>query len=85
MWGRDEHVAAVVRELPIADGDGIPRHAVTEPDGTILATSHGPSGNIGFPGSIEGLRHFRGMLERTPRKLTIAEVDDLINSLAPQP
>ncbi len=85
MWGRDEHVAAVINELPIADRDGIPWHAITEPDGTILATSHGPLGNIGCPSDIESLRHLRGMFERTARKLTIAEVDDLIKSLAPQP
>ena len=65
MDGLDAHAAEVVKELPISDGDGIPWHAITEPDGTILVTSHGSLGNIGFPSSVEGIRHFRQMLERT--------------------
>jgi hypothetical protein len=85
MGGLDAHAAEVVKELPISDGDGIPWYAITEPDGTILVTSHGSLGNIGFPGSVEGIRHFRQMLERTARKLTAAEVGDLIRSLSPKP
>jgi len=83
MDGLDEHAAEVIKELPEREGDGIPWYAITEPDGTILATSNGPLGNIGFPGSVEGLRHFRGMLDRTVRKLTAAEVDGLIQSPSP--
>src|SRR5262249_52520744 len=56
MDGLDKHAAEVVKELPIAEGDGIPWYAITEPDGTILATSRGSLGNIGFPSSVEGLR-----------------------------
>jgi hypothetical protein len=82
MDGLDEHASEVIKELPEGEGDGIPWFAITEPDGTILATSHGPIGNIGFPGSIEGFRHFRGMLDRTVRKLTAAEVDGLISSVS---
>ena len=85
MGGLDAHAADVVKELPISDGDGIPWYAITEPDGTILVTSHGSLGNIGFPSSVEGIRHFRQMLERTARKLTPAEVDDLIRSISPKP
>ena len=83
MDGLDEHAAEVIKELPEREGDGIPWYAITEPDGTILATSQGPLGNIGFPGSVEGLRHFRGMLDRTVRKLTAAEVDGLIKLPSP--
>jgi hypothetical protein len=32
---------------------------------------------------VEEIRHFRRMLERTARKVTPAEVDRLIGSLAP--
>jgi hypothetical protein len=84
MDGLDKHAAEVVKELPIAEGDGIPWYAITEPDGTILATSRGSLGNIGFPGSVEGLRHFRGMLDRTARNLNAAEIDGLIQSLSPK-
>jgi hypothetical protein len=85
MGALDAHDDEVIKQLPINDGDGIPWHAITEPDGTILATSHGPLGNIGFPSSIEGCRHFRQMLERSVRRLTAAEVEDLVRSLAPKP
>ena len=40
--------------------------------------------HIGFPGSVEGIRHFRRMLDRAVRKLTAAEVDGLIESLSPK-
>jgi hypothetical protein len=85
MGGLDEHAAEVIGQLPEAQGDGIPWFAITEPDGTILTTSHGALGNIGFPGSVEGLRHFRQMLDRTARKLSTAELDELIKSLAARP
>jgi hypothetical protein len=84
MAGLDDHASEAVRSLPIADGDGIPWHAITEPDGTILATSHGPLGNIGFPSSVEDLRHLRRMLALTTRHLSAAEVDGLIGSLEPR-
>jgi len=40
--------------------------------------------HIGFPGSVEGIRHFRRMLDRAVRKLTAAEVDGLIESFSPK-
>jgi hypothetical protein len=82
MGGLDQHANEVIKGLPESEGDGIPWHAFTEPDGTILATSHGPLGNIGFPGSVEDLRHFRRMLDRATRNLTKAEVDGLVDSLS---
>jgi len=84
MDGLDDHASDVTDKLPIKNR-GIPWHAITEPDGTILITSEGPLGNIGFPaGSIEGVRHFRRMLERTAQRLTPQEVDGLIKSLSPE-
>ena len=64
MGGIDEHVTEAIAGLPIKDGDGIPWFAITEPDGTVLAISRGPLGNIGFPASVEEIRHFRQMLDR---------------------
>jgi hypothetical protein len=60
--------------LPVRDGDGVPWFVITEPDGTILGTSESPLGNIGFPGSVEGIRHFRRMLDRTVQRLEPDEV-----------
>ena len=82
MDGIDEHVTEAVAGLPIKDGDGIPWFAITEPDGAVLAISRGPLGNIGFPSSLEGIRHFRQMLDRTVQKMTSDEVDRLISSLS---
>ena len=85
MEGLDEHAAEVISQLPEAQGDGIPWFAITEPDGSILFTSHAALGNIGFPGSVEGARHLRQMLDRTARKLSAAEIDGLIKSVSPRP
>ncbi|MFI5457513.1 MAG: sigma-70 family RNA polymerase sigma factor [Isosphaerales bacterium] len=82
MDGIDEHVTEAIAGLPIKDGDGIPWFAFTEPDGTVLAISRGPLGNIGFPASVEEIRHFRRMLDGTVQRMTSDEVDRLINSLS---
>jgi len=39
---------------------------------------------MGFPTTVEDLRHLRRMLAGTARKLTAAEVDGLIGSLSPR-
>jgi hypothetical protein len=82
MGGIDEHFTEAMARLPINDGDGIPWFAFTEPDGTILAISRGPLGNIGFPASVEEVRHFRQMLDRSVRRISADEVVRLINSLS---
>jgi RNA polymerase sigma factor (sigma-70 family) len=82
MAGIDEHVTEAIAGLPIKDGDGIPWFAITEPDGAVLAISRGPLGNIGFPSSVEDIRHFRQMLERTNQRITSDELDRLVNSLS---
>ncbi len=81
MGGLDKHVAEALEELP-SQQHGIPWHAITEPDGTVLVTSEGPLGNIGMPSSVEGIRHLRQMLERTATKLTSEDVNALVESLA---
>ena len=78
----EDHGAAVLAQLPIRD-QSTPWHAFTEPDGTVLATSEGVLGNIGFPSSVEDLRHFRSMLDRAARHMTADELATLIKSLAP--
>ena len=84
MEGLDDHARDVIDKLPVKSS-GVPWHAITDADGTILATCEGPLGNIGFPaGSIEGTRHFRRMLERTVQRLTADEIDGLVKSLEPE-
>ena len=81
MEGLDDHADEVVDSLPIQPGEGIPWHVITASDGSILATSVGPLGNIGLPSSVEGLRHFHAMLDKTRQRITPAEVDGLVESL----
>jgi hypothetical protein len=61
--------------------EGVPWYAITDADGAILATSDGTVGNIGMPSSVEGIGHFRQMLEKTKDRLSTDEVDRLIKSL----
>jgi hypothetical protein len=81
MQGIDEHVGEAIAGLPINDGDGIPWYAITEPDGKVLAISRGPLGNIGFPASVDEVRHFRRMLEATVQKISPKELDRLTETL----
>jgi hypothetical protein len=82
MDGLHEHASEALAGLPIKPEDGIPWFAITESDGAVLVTSRGPLGNIGFPASVEEIRHFRTMLEKTRQKITADEVDRLVNSLS---
>jgi len=76
MDGLDENVGVVLKKLGHGDSGTIPWYAITETDGTILFTSKG------MPSSVEGIRQFRQMLERTVRSLKPAEVDELVDSLS---
>ena len=84
MAGVDEHVVEVIDPLPRKE-QSIPWHAITEPDGKVLVTSEGPQGNIGAPGTVESLRHFRHMLDRTIQQLAPEDVDRLMQSLSSDP
>jgi hypothetical protein len=83
VGGLDANVAELIAGFPESEGQGIPWFAITEADGSILATSAGPLGNIGFPGSLEGTRHLRQMLSSTARALTADEIEGLIGPLSP--
>jgi hypothetical protein len=82
MENLQEHADDVSSEIGGADR-GIPWFVITEPDGTILMTSQGPTGNMGMPSSTEDLRHFRKMLQQTARQISAKEIDGLIESLTP--
>jgi hypothetical protein len=80
MGGLEEHAVEIGDAIGGAE-QGIPWSVIAEPDGTILTTSEGPLGNIGMPSSVEGIRHFRNMLDSTAKTLTADEIDELIGSL----
>ena len=47
----------------------------------MIATSDGPKGNIGFPGSPEEIEHFIGMMTKGRKKMSEADVAGLKASL----
>lgn len=81
MEGVNAHTADVFDEIG-GRSSGIPWYAMTDADGLVLATSESPMGNIGMPGSVEGIRHFREMIEGSARILSHQEIDELIESLS---
>lgn len=66
-----------------SEAGGIPWFAFLDADGKVLATSDGPGGNTGFPAQPDELAHFRSMLEKVAKRLTKAEIEALLASLAP--
>ena len=80
MGSVDDNVREVVEQFQSKRG-GVPWHTIIDSDGSQLITSNSPLGNIGMPGSVEGKRHLRKMLEATARRISKAEIDHLIDSL----
>lgn len=62
-------------------GGSIPWTAIVAADEKVLATSDGPLGNIGFPSSVEGVRHFQQMLEKTAHRLSPDDIEKLVATL----
>lgn len=61
---------------------GIPFYGIFDQEEKLLIDSAGPLGNIGYPGGeVESRNHLRKMLLNTRRNLTVAEVDQLAESV----
>lgn len=60
---------------------GIPWCAFVAADGSMLATTDGPDGNVGFPSSDEEIAAFRDILTAAAPRITEAEIDALATSL----
>jgi beta-lactamase regulating signal transducer with metallopeptidase domain len=82
MENLEERAHEISEEIGGAN-QGIPWFVITEPDGKILMTSAGPTGNMGMPSSTEDLRHFREMLEQTALRISDKEIGELIETLSP--
>jgi hypothetical protein len=79
--GIDEHVDEVLERFKRPIDAGVPWFAITDADGTPLATSDGPHGNIGFPAEQPGKLHLLLMLQKTVQKLNTEDRGRLIKSL----
>jgi hypothetical protein len=79
---RDLHGAEVAERLTGHEGQGVPFHAIFDPNGKILITSEAPQGNIGHPSGFEGKRHVRKMLVETRSSLTDQQIDQIVNTLS---
>lgn len=62
---------------------GIPWFEILAADGTVLATSTGPDGNIGFPAKPDEIAWFTGMLRKSATHLGPDDIAALEASLAP--
>lgn len=60
---------------------GIPWFVVLSPAGEAIATSDGPSGNIGHPATDEEIAHFVAVMEKSGKRLTAADIRQLRESL----
>ena len=78
---RDAHGAEIASRITRGKQQGIPFHAIFDPDGLLLIDSEGPLGNIGFPSSVEGKRHLKEMLLETRQNLTDTEINQLVDSI----
>jgi thioredoxin-related protein len=68
------------RYQPASSG-GIPWFAILDAQGTALATSDGPRGNIGYPAQPQEIDHFLGMVKGQARRIDDRQRDQLRKSL----
>ena len=79
--GLDDHVEEVLEKFKRSEEAGVPWFVITDAEGTPLATSEGPHGNIGFPSEQPEKLHLLMMLQKTAQRLNTGERDGLIKSL----
>ncbi len=79
---RDNHGFRVAERLTRGGRHGVPFHVIFDTDQKVLVDSEGPLGNIGHPSGFEGKTHVRKMLFETRQRLSDAEIDQIVDSLA---
>ena len=80
---RDQHgVEIALRVTSQRKNFGVPFHAIYDDNAQLLIDSESPVGNIGNPSGFEGRKHMKKMLLETRKKLTEAEVQKIVDSLA---
>jgi len=79
---------AVAKRFRTSDKGGLPWFAFLDAKGQALATSDGPAGNIGYPAAPEEISHFIGMLKKTARRISeaqLARLEQALKDAAPKP
>jgi len=77
----DLHTDNLRRRLFGSEYHGAPAFVIARPDGKVLASSAGPTGNIGYPVGVDELRHLTRMLMLGRKQLTDREIDAIVESL----
>jgi len=77
----DSNGVDVAKRITRGGQHGVPFHAIFDTDGTVLADSEGPTGNIGMPSGYEGKRHLRGMLQETTQRVTEEQIAEIVQGL----
>jgi hypothetical protein len=76
-----ENGEATAKRLRGERGGGIPWIAILDADGTELAASDGPNGNIGCPVSEDECAYFVSMIEKTIRHAPEGRVAEIAKVL----
>lgn len=79
---RDINGIEVADSLSDGRSVGVPFHAIFTPDKERVTDSYGPIGNIGFMSGLEGKRHFKKMMRLARKRITEAELQQLLDSLS---
>ena len=76
-----ENGKTVANRLDKGRGGGIPWMVILDSDGTELASSFGPDGNIGYPIASEEISYFVSMIDQTRRKISPEGVAKIAEAL----
>jgi thioredoxin-related protein len=71
----------VVNRVRKSEEGGIPWFALLDAKGSVLATSDGPKGNIGYPAEPEEIAHFMGALKKATKRTTADQLAQIEKSL----
>jgi hypothetical protein len=74
---RNQGALAVTAKLGEKGNEGEPWFAIVDAEGKPLATSTGPKGNIGFPGTPEEYAHFMAVIQGTAKGISTAELETI--------
>jgi thioredoxin-related protein len=74
--------AKVLARFNSSKNSGIPWFVMLDAKGEAIINSDGPKGNIGFPATDEEIAHFVKMLDKSRKRLTDKDIDELRQSLA---